>query len=355
MHPILQSRTRLLLYALAWLIAGVLLADLLHVTAAVPWGEAAALGPALGLIYGCVCLGAFYVCRAAPLTRTSGAEVVATQLAAAGVSASLWLGAARAGVSFLNRPELLPGLAERTTGIGPILLAAGVLLFLLTSAVHYVVFAVEKSLQAETQSLQYQVLSREAELKALRAQLHPHFLFNSLNSVVALIKRDPEAARRTCVMLADFLRDSLTFGAKEGIPLSEELALAEKLLTIEKVRFGSRLVYESRVEEAARTCPVPPLLLQPLVENAVTHGIAHLLDGGTIVVEASRRAGRLELAVENPRDPDARISKGTGLGLDNVRRRLAAVYGREATMQVRSEPSRFRVELSLPDGPAAPP
>jgi LytS/YehU family sensor histidine kinase len=230
----------------------------------------------------------------------------------------------------------------------PFLFGRAFLLFLIAALMHYLLVAFESSRRAETQSLEYRVLSREAELKALRAQLHPHFLFNSLNSVVALIKSDPEAARRTCVMLGDFLRSSLTLGARDSITLGDEVALAAGLMAIEKVRFGSRLTFDTRVDEAARPCRVPPLLLQPLIENAVTHGIAHLLEGGTIRLEAERRASLVVVTVENPRDPEAKASPGAGVGLDNVRRRLAAVYGDGARMTAVAEADRFRVELSFP-------
>ena len=224
----------------------------------------------------------------------------------------------------------------------------GLLLFLLAAALHYLLVAFEDSRRAETEALRFQILSREAELRALRAQIHPHFLFNSLNSISALIGSRPEEARRMCLLLADFLRRSLALGARDRVPLAEELALAEDLLAIEKVRFGARLHYAPRVEEAALTCLVPPLLLQPLVENAVTHGIAQCLEGGTVRLEARRRGERLLLAIENPRDAGAPTRKGTGIGIENVRRRLETLYGREAALRLQSAGDSFQVELELP-------
>jgi LytS/YehU family sensor histidine kinase len=156
-------------------------------------------------------------------------------------------------------------------------------------------------------------------------------------------------------MLADFLRKSLSLGAKDAIPLADEVALAEGLLAIEKVRFGARLSFEARIDEGARACPVPPLLLQPLVENAVTHGIAHLLEGGSVCLEASRRGDRLWIVVGNPRDPEAKPRNGAGVGLDNVRRRLFAVYSDEARLSVRAEPDAYEVELELPASPPSRP
>jgi LytS/YehU family sensor histidine kinase len=221
-------------------------------------------------------------------------------------------------------------------------------LYLLVAALHYLMAAFEESRQAEAQALQFQILSREAELRALRAQIHPHFLFNALNSISALVVARPEEARRVCILLADFLRRSLTLGARDRVPFGEELALAEDLLAIERVRFGARLQHESRVDEASRACAVPPLLLQPLVENAVTHGIAQCLDGGTVRVEAKRIGDRLRVVIENPRDPDTPGPRGAGIGLANVQRRLEAVYGRAAELRVLAEGPIFRVELSLP-------
>jgi two-component system, LytTR family, sensor histidine kinase AlgZ len=224
----------------------------------------------------------------------------------------------------------------------------GLLLFLLAAALHYLLVAFEDSRRAETEALRFQILSREAELRALRAQIHPHFLFNSLNSINALIGSRPEEARRVCVLLAGFLRRSLALGTRERVPLAEELALAEDLLAIEKVRFGARLHFAPLVEEAALACLVPPLLLQPLVENAVTHGIAQCLEGGTVRLLARRRGERLLVAIENPRDAGAPARKGTGIGIENVRRRLETLYGREAELRLQRDGDSFQIELELP-------
>src|SRR5690606_12904899 len=123
------------------------------------------------------------------------------------------------------------------------------------------------------------------------------FLFNSLNSVAALIGSDPRAARRMCFLMAGFFRKSLGLGREASIPLAEEISLAETFLAIEEVRFGERLRTRFDVAEDSLTLAVPPLVLQPLVENAVHHGVAHLVQGGEIKVEARQRDGLLELAV----------------------------------------------------------
>ncbi len=348
MHPILAEWRRLGAYLGAWALVGTLIAGQLVMAAPFGWVEALVFALPLALLFGFVGLGAFWVCQAAPLTLAQLPRSLGTQLLAAGLSSALWLAAARGWALTLDRLDVFPGLGGRQARAVPLLLGLGAALFLLTAALHYLLGAFAASQDAERRALQLEIASREAELRALRAQIHPHFLFNSLNSINALIAGKPEEARRLCVRLGDFLRRSLSFGSRETIALAEELDLAEQLLAIEKVRFGDRLAHEVRADDAARACAVPPLLLQPLVENAVTHGIAQMLDGGTVRLSAERRGPELLITVENPRDPDSPGRKGAGIGLQNVRRRLAALHGEAAELRVLPGPAAFRVELRLP-------
>ena len=150
-----------------------------------------------------------------------------------------------------------------------------------------------------------------------------------------------------CMLLADFLRDSLALGSEDRITAAREVGLAERFLDIERVRFGDRLRIDVS-DAGAGPCLVPPLLLQPIVENAVTHGVAHLLAGGTIRIALSRNAGTLTMVVENPCDPERPRRTGTGLGLANVRARLRALYGDDARVGAREVGGAWRVEVSLP-------
>jgi sensor histidine kinase YesM len=347
MHPILAERSRLGAYLAAWALLGFLLAALLVLAAPFGWIEAVVFAVPLALLFGFMGLASFWVCQAAPiplgLTRA-----FSTQLLAGVVSGSLWLAAGRGYALALDRTGVFPGLEAKQTEAAPLLLGLGVALYLLAATLHYMIVAFEASREAERRALEFEIASREAELRALRAQIHPHFLFNSLNSINALIAARPEEARRLSVRLADFLRRSLTVGSRETISLAEELDLAEQLLSIEKVRFGDRLAHVVVADDAARACPVPPLVLQPLVENAVTHGIAQMLDGGEIRIEAERRGGELRIVIVNPRDADSPGRKGTGIGLQNVRRRLFALHRDAAEVTVVPGAASFRIELRLP-------
>jgi LytS/YehU family sensor histidine kinase len=151
-----------------------------------------------------------------------------------------------------------------------------------------------------------------------------------------------------CQLLGDFLRDSLRLGRSARIPLGREVALAEQYLNIEQVRFGNRLTVRTAVAPEITDAAVPPLILQPLVENAVGHGIATLVDGGAIDVTVSRAGGLAVIVVTNPRDVDSARRRGTGFGQDIVRRRLAAAFGDRSALAVEAAADGYKVTVTIP-------
>ncbi len=195
-----------------------------------------------------------------------------------------------------------------------------------------------------------------AELAALQARIRPHFLFNTLNTIASLLEEDPAAAERLVERLAELFRYALHASAARPVRLEEELRFVEGYLAIERARFGERLRVRWDIEPAAREFAVPGLLLQPLVENAVAHGIAPVPGGGTVLVRAKLHEEDLELEVEDDgagvRPAESALWR-EGHGLDNVRQRLAALYGGRAAIAVESRPGRgTRVRLRLPARPA---
>lgn len=352
MHPLLASRARLTLYLLVWAGIGGLLTVALVTLTPRPLGQALLFALPLTGFYAAVCLSALWVCRANPVTTTPPDRMLIATLSASAAATALWvvLGAAW-GALLAAVAHVGPAPAGQVRDLAT-LAVAGFVLYLQSMAAHHVMLTVESARAAERRVLESQVMAREAELRALRAQLHPHFLFNSLNSISALAGSDAEAARAMCQRLGDFLRTSLSLGARERVALDDELALARHYLAIEQVRFGARLEVRECVTDEARRCLVPPLLIQPLIENAVKHGVADRTEGGTVEIEAHTRDGRLHVSVANPRDPEAPSRRGQGLGLDNVRRRLTALDPRTTRLEVEPGPDRFRVRLTLPATPA---
>ena len=342
MHPLLASRRGLLLGVLAWAAATGLLLYAVRASGGLAWPQAAAVLAPACLVFEFVCLSPWYLCRVRPLKPANAFGLLSTWIAAAALAGLLLLAAIRATAALV----LGDGDAQLRPQF-PFLFGMGVLLYLLSAGLHYTAIAAAASREAERRAAEARTLAREAELRALKAQLNPHFLFNSLHSISALTAVDPVRAREMCVLLSDFLRSSLALGARDGIPLREELALAHLYLNIERLRFGSRLRVEENLEPGCEECRVPALLLQPLVENAVKHGVANLLEGGSIRLSARRTATGVALAIENEFDPEA--ARGTGgLGQANVKRRLEVRYGREAVFRAAPESSVYRVELLLP-------
>jgi len=352
-HPVFSKQGLLGPYLAAWLPLAGILAALLVLSGGLEWGEASALAVLLALLYALMGLSTWYVCRSLRLGYTGLPRLVLTHAAAALMLSGIWVFLGRDLASLLGLIPAWAGLRERLAPALPVMIAVGVLLYLLGAAFHYVLLAYEASGEAERRASELRLQAREAELRALKAQLNPHFLFNSLNSISSLTGKSPDRAREMCVLLADFLRKSLGLGEKTEVSLGEELALAGAFLGVEKVRFGPRLTVREEVELECRSDPVPPLLLQPLVENAVTHGISRLSEGGLLSIRARRRGDGLRIVVENPYDPEVPPRRGSGLGLANVRRRLAARYGDEASMEVETDERRYRVVLDLPGGAEA--
>jgi two-component system, LytTR family, sensor histidine kinase AlgZ len=334
MHPVF-ARKWLPIYLGVWLFFGVLLAGLARMPETLTWREALLIAEPMCLFYAFVCLTPWYMCRKLPLRSTSAFAVAVKQNAASIIVATaIWVQIARLMAYLLDRSaQVRPELPE--------LVIMGFLLYALSVAVHYMMFAVQQSREAAVQA-------RDAELRALKAQINPHFLFNSLNSITALTTVDPSRAREMCIRLSDFLRNTLGLGEKAVISWRDELALARTYLDVEQVRFGSRLKVEMNVDEACADCMVPPLVLQPLIENAVKHGIATLVDGGTIRVEGRVNDGHLQVSVENGFDPDSPTPRRNGLGLRNVRSRLETRFGAEAKLTAQTDHNQFRAEMIVP-------
>jgi two-component system sensor histidine kinase AlgZ len=330
----------------AWVPAAGLLALLLAAGAGYRPLAAVALAAALSLVFASASPGVRFFCRVLPL-RPHLSQTLGSQLAAAAVAGGLWAGLARVLAASWGWPA--------PPALTPLVGSAGALLYLLTAAGFYLALAIERAGASERRAGEARLLAREAELRALQAQINPHFLYNSLNSIAALVASDPEGARAMCARLGEFLRAALAHGGASGlVPLRAELALTRAYLAIEQVRFGPRLAVEERIQPPALDAMVPRLLLQPLVENAVVHGVASRLEGGCILIAAAPAGGGLHLRIANPYDPEER-RPGAGMGLSHVSRRLHALYGEEAGIAVKADQGEFQVEVRLPARPAAAP
>src|SRR5262245_55220970 len=346
MHPILKRRSRLFLYLAVWIVFGLLLTVVFIFGGRAPPLWSVYFAVPMAMLLGMQSLSFWYLVQSMPPGETPIVRMVVSWVGAGLASLIVWLV-----IGYMWAQYLLPDdvdIADEAAGILGLMIFAGAIGISLAVLGHYLAGAFERSRNAERRALELQVLAREAELKSLRAQLDPHFLFNSLNSVAALIGNDTQAARQMCFLMATFFRKSLTLARQQAIPLAEEVSLAETFLAIEKVRFGDRLRASFDIADDVKEVAVPPLMLQPLVENAVHHGVAHMLEGGEVCVQARRREGFLELVVANPCDPDRPPSRSTGVGLVNVRSRVETLCGHRASVDVDASDTAFRVSILLP-------
>jgi two-component system, LytTR family, sensor histidine kinase AlgZ len=348
MNPILESRGALAVYLACWLPNALLIAALFFFAGHFTWIAAIAMALPMTVIYAFLCLSSWYLCIFFPLQKGNLLRLFAVFVPAALVSSMIWILAGKVLIDMLGSAPPLLLQRESYSRMAPFLAAAGILLFLLNVAVNYLMIFFNKNIDMERRALQLRLLAQQAEMKALKAQIDPHFLFNSLNSISALITIDAAGSRKMCLMLSDFLRKSLRLGAKKFITLEEELELSSMYLDIEKIRLGSRLVVTMHIKEECKKCIVPPLLLQPLVENALTHGIRHLLDGGEIRIAAEKYGSHLQIAVENSQDPEKPSQKGEGIGLANVRGRLMALFESEARLECMETPNTYQAVLIMP-------
>lgn len=203
--------------------------------------------------------------------------------------------------------------------------------------------------ERERREAELTILAREAELGAIRAQFQPHFVLNALNSLLALIDRDPALARTMVVRLADVMKAVFERVDLPAVPLERELDLVQAYLDVERIRFGPRLSVTFQIDAAARQVMVPPFLLQPIVENAVKHGIAPFARDGDIHIEAHVTDGRLHVIVRDTGEQTAHLATaGTGVGLQLTRRRLDSTFGAAYELTLDRQPAGTAVRIVLP-------
>tara|TARA_R110002072_G_scaffold303060_2_gene492413 strand:- start:323 stop:1354 length:1032 start_codon:yes stop_codon:yes gene_type:complete len=205
---------------------------------------------------------------------------------------------------------------------------SALILVLFWNAIYFTFHFFQQSRRQEVSNLELKASNRESELKNLRSQLNPHFLFNSLNSIRALIDLEPDKAKVSITTLSNLLRQSLILGRQHQVSLEEEMQLAKNYLELEKVRFEERLKVEWELTPGLENFQVPPFTLQMMVENAIKHGISNLKDGGTVKVSVNESEKEVTISVTNSGTLSGVID--LGVGIKNIKKRLLLQYGENA-------------------------
>lgn len=225
---------------------------------------------------------------------------------------------------------------------------SGILFYSVMVLIYYLHIQGEDRKKRKMIEDQLQLKIREAEIDRLKAQINPHFLFNSLNSIASLTLTKPEAARDMIVKLSSFLRYSLEFRENELTSLKEELEHIQQYLEIEKVRFGERLQFDFSSPESCRACTLPNMILQPLLENAIKHGVYESIDPVMIETHAEYRDHTLMIRIRNSFDPTAPPRPGKGIGLQNVSNRMRLIYQADNLIHIIKSAKEFEVNLYIP-------
>lgn len=231
----------------------------------------------------------------------------------------------------------------------PVRFLFALLIFLFITAFYWLWNNLNEQREKDKQRTDIEQMAKETELVTLRQQLQPHFLFNSLNSISALAVSKPHDARKMIQQLSDFLRGTLKKDDRKPVLLKDELQHLNLYLEIEKVRFGHRLSVETSVDENSVTASLPPLLIQPIVENAIKFGLYDTVDETIIRISASLENNFLVISVKNPFDKETqKANTGAGFGLSSIQRRLFLMYARNDLMTIEKENGQFITTLKIP-------
>lgn len=233
----------------------------------------------------------------------------------------------------------------------PIMLGVGVTLYFIWILIYYLIIANEEIRLTEQEVLKQRLFASQAELKALKTTIHPHFLFNGLNMIGPLIRKSPHRAQFFLNQLSEFLIYSLKYGKKQQVTVQDELDHISNYLAIEGERLGNRLKLDIDVDPDALPKSMLPLTLLPLVENAIKHGISQSLEGGILSISIKKKTDYLMVEIENPYEKPAANLKGEGLGLATLRKRVEVYYGSSGRVAVTRENKCFKIKLYLPFGP----
>ena len=226
---------------------------------------------------------------------------------------------------------------------------AGILFYAVAVLVYYLYVYVEQLNEKAANEIRLNRLLRDGELNLLKSQINPHFLFNSMNSVNSLIIKNPEQAQKMLVALSDYLRYAVLATNREYTYMADEMENIARYLSIEQLRFGDKLLYETDIDPSVLTAKIPAMLLQPLFENAIKHGVYESLQTVCIVAKITKDSQYLNIWISNNFDGEGfSKKKGSGTGLQNIRERLRLQYGTSATMQTKAEHGVFTVILKIP-------
>jgi len=345
-HPVLSNRIRLIIWWLIWvfLMAG---QSLLFYYAYGDFISIGVLDSVLSLlIYSGIALSLWYPFSFFNSGNTRVTTTILNLIISGIISVTLW-----ALTTKYSMQMILPednSYKDYWEATFPYRIGTGVFIYGLIVLSYYLFISLTNLSEKNAKEARLESLIKETELKMLRSQINPHFLFNSLNSISSLTVTDPEKARVMVVKLSDFMRYALARKDEQPVPLRSELENLRLYLDIEKVRFGDKLSTEEHIDQECYDFKIPVMLLQPLYENAVKHGVYESTETVKIYTQAKIIGGVIEIIIRNNYDSAPSVKRGTGTGLINVSRRLELFYGNKASIKSTKEDGIYTITLYIP-------
>jgi hypothetical protein len=310
-----------------------------------PWGISLVDGSVFGFLLGAFGMAVWFVVRYNSPDDKPFVQLLTTHLAAAIILALVWVyGSGFLANILVSDPAYHNYLDRQLTNR----IFIGFIVYILMATIFYLYFFYKKNREKNERENELKQEVREAVLRALKSQINPHFLFNSLNSIASLTLTNPEKAHEMVIALSDFMRYSLRKQHNEMVALEEEINHIRLYLQIEKIRFGNKMKYSFQVDPDCLSCQIPTLLLQPLFENAVKYGVYEASEEVEVSMTANKEGDHTKLIIMNSYDTEAASPKGEGIGLKNVQERLWLVYNSNNLLQIQDEQGRFVVTILLP-------
>lgn len=345
-HPILDNRARLIVWWLVWLILGLGQA-LLYYFAYGSFITVSIVDSLISmLLYSGIALSLWYPFNYFNKTSGKTSGLITNLVTTGAISIALWILLSRLLLELIFTDKV--NYIDYWNAIFIYRIGTGVFIYGLIILTYYLFVSLTNLSEKKAREAKLESIVKETELRMLRSQINPHFLFNSLNSISSLTVTDPEKARTMVVKLSDFMRYALSRKDEQPVTLQSELDNLRLYLDIEKVRFGERLAIEENIDPACIGVLVPVMLLQPLYENAIKHGVYESTEKVTITTTVVLSNGFVDITISNNFDPEAKPVKGTGTGLYNVSRRLELLYGNKTVLKTEKQNGIFTVRIYIP-------
>ncbi len=345
-HPVFKNRYHTFFYFSIWMFIMGIHFLLIYQIYNIPFYAAIIESFVFNFILSCLGLSTLYVVKYNRIEQSKIFKVLSNHLAAALLITFIWLI-----LSNIICKNICSSFFDYEKYFNETLtwrIISGIIFYLLLAFVFYFNHYYDNFKEQVLQEVELKALVREAELNALKFQINPHFLFNSLNSVSSLTITDPDKAQEMLIKLSEYLRYSLSKNQKQKTSFEEELKNMLLYLEIEKIRFGDKIIVKEEIENECMDMELPNLVLQPLIENAIKHGVYESTGKVQILIKALQTDDNLNITVENDYDPDAPARKGAGVGLNNILNRLELVYKRSDLIKIKKTKNIFTVNLTFP-------